>query len=329
MQRSRRDFVKVLLGASAAAMLPARMARAAAREGLVPVRHSTFVMGQMATITAYGAPAQELREAITAAFDALRRVDVLMSVFSQSSDVGRINLAAGRDEVGVDPWTGDLLRSSIAFSQRTGGAFDPTVEPLMRAWGFRDSRATMPTERELEGARDALGVGHLHVSTVQQTCPVALDRESSKIDLGGIAVGFAIDRAVAVMRARGVQCALIDVSGDLYAIGAPPDATGWKVGIVDPRNPERIITECTIRDQALSTSGNYATVVMYNAIKYGHIMNPRDGYPAHEIASATVIAPTALAADALSTGVFVNPAISVPEGSIVLVKNSGDVVRVG
>lgn len=322
---SRRTFVKLLLGGAAAAMLPlpGKARGAQSKEGAV--RHSTFVMGQLATITAFGAPEPVLREAINDAFAALRRVDALMSVFSETSDIGKINAFAGKKEIEVDPWTIEAVTAAIDFAKRTNGVFDPTVEPLMRVWGFREPRSAKPSDREIAIALDAVGIQRLAISPMGPIGLIALATPNAKLDLGGIAVGFAVDRAAACLKSHGVTCALIDVSGDLYAIGAPPDSNGWQVGIVDPLHTDSIITTLTIRDQALCTSGNYESFVEYDAQKFGHVLDLHNGYPAHALSSATVIAPTTIMADALSKPAFVDRGFVLPEGKIVRVTNGGEI----
>ncbi|HET7153465.1 MAG TPA: FAD:protein FMN transferase, partial [Candidatus Kapabacteria bacterium] len=114
--------------------------------------------------------------------------------------------------------------------------------------------------------------------------------------------------------------------GDLYAIGASPGEQGWKVGIVDPLHMDSIITTVTIRDESLTTAGNYENYVVYNAVKYGHVLDPHNGFPAHALASATVISKSATEADAYSTAAFVNPAISSPTCKIIRVTNAGAIV---
>ena len=134
---------------------------------------------------------------------------------------------------------------------------------------------------------------------------VNLTSASTKVDLGGIAVGFAIDRAITILKNYGIESALVNHSGDIYALGSPPDEDAWDVGIVDPLNPENVITSVRICNQALSTSGNYENFVEAEGKTIGHLLDPISGRTASKILSSTVIAPGAIEADALSTGFFV------------------------
>jgi thiamine biosynthesis lipoprotein len=137
------------------------------------------------------------------------------------------------------------------------------------------------------------------------------------LDLGGVAVGYALDRAAAMLRAMGIESALIELSGDYYAIGSPAGSSrGWEIGVLDPRSEGAVLETLYIRNQALSTSGNYANTVVYDARSYGHIFDPSAGYPSDRLLSATVVAPTAFEADAFSTALFVAGDRSIlPEGS--------------
>ncbi len=326
---SRRTFIRVLglatVGAAVGKARGQEMEVRGAPGWMQRVQHSTMVMGQVATITAYHRNADEARAAITEAFGIFRRADELMSVFSTTSDIGRINDSEGRDPVTVDLWTGAVIAEGLKVARATHGMFDPTVEPLMRVWGFREKRKKMPTEREIRAALEALGAEHVQVLGAGDS--VAVKNASVKLDLGGIAVGAAIDRAADAMRTRGIASALIDVSGDLYAIGAPPNTAGWDVGIVDPHNTKKVIAVRTISNEALCTSGNYQNVVIYHAKKYGHIMNTGDGHPAHALASATVIAPRAITADAYCKPAFIDPAFTLDNARILRVMNNGTVAQ--
>src|SRR5208283_1590360 len=128
--------------------------------GIAPIKHSTFVMGQVANVTAYGGDAPLIRTAITEAFNELRKVDALMSVFDENSELSRVNASASRTALHMDPYTIETVRAAMTHARRTGGAFDPTVEPLMRAWGFHAHRDTKPSDKEIAAALDATGVNN-------------------------------------------------------------------------------------------------------------------------------------------------------------------------
>ncbi|MBS1912656.1 MAG: FAD:protein FMN transferase [Bacteroidetes bacterium] len=303
--QSRRTFAKALglaaLGAGAAPLRSWGQILGDHRVQLV--KHSTFVMGQVANVSIVHADQAYARRVITDIFAELRRLDSLMSVYDAGSGVSAVNRSAGREAVPVEDDLRDLLQRCAQVSAATHGALDITVEPLMRLWGFRGGvRTTRPTESDVRSALESVGMERL----VVEGADAGLTREGAAVDLGGVAVGYALDRTAAIARRAGIDSALIELSGDFYAIGAPPDAKhGWEIGIVDPRHEGRIFRSLRIRDQGLSTSGNYESTVVYNAHRYGHIFDPSRGLPADRLLSATVVADTAFVADAYSTAMFV------------------------
>jgi thiamine biosynthesis lipoprotein len=313
---TRRAFVKALGLAAAGAALPGKRMLAAilGDHRLELVRHTTFVMGQVANVTIYHPDAPHARRVVTAIFDELRRLESLMSVFDEGSQLSAINRSAGRDAVAVSSELVELIASAAGIARRTGGALDVTVNPLLELWGFRGAgRSMRPSDREVRSALDAVGIDGVRI----EGRSIGLAREGASIDLGGVAVGYALDRVAAIARREGIASALLELSGDFYAIGAPPESSkGWEIGIEDPRRHDGIRKRLHVADGALSTSGNYASTVVYNAHAYGHIFDPARGFPAERLLSATVTAPTALEADAYSTALFVGGDRRVlPQGS--------------
>ena len=256
------------------------------------------------TIEVFGENTQECERAADEAIKEVKTIDRLMSVFDRKSELSRMNQNAGRSEVHVDKRLIEILQSSLFYNRLTDGVLDVTIEPLMEAWGFRgDEKSSKPTDSELQAAVNAVGSKVISIDTKGSAAGVL--HEGSKLDLGGIAVGYSVDRAVEILRRHGVECALVNHSGDIYALGSPPGEDGWLIGITDPEHTDEVITSLRVRDKAVSTSGNYENFVSFDGLSYGHIMNPRTGEPASDILSTTIISETALEADALSTGVFV------------------------
>jgi thiamine biosynthesis lipoprotein len=171
----------------------------------------------------------------------------------------------------------------------------------MRAWGFRAPRGSEPTRDELAQARDAVRAARVMVNGDRVSLPVA----NTELDLGGIGVGYGLDRAVLRLRARGIDSAFLNVSGDCFALGAPPGRDGWAVDIASPHPGGRIVASTLLRDAALATSANTASVVRYGRAVRGHIMNPETGWPAEALIQVSVIARTGIEADALSTAMLV------------------------
>lgn len=301
---SRRTFLR--LGSSVALGLAAVPAwRILARTApSASVERAAYVMGSIVTVTAYG-DESVCNTAITQAFRSMKAVDALMSVYDPRSPLSALNRSGGLGPVAVPTELTALLQASREFSRTTGGAFDVTVKPLLELYGFLDAPVPrrIPDDRTIAATLDAVGSRHLLIDEAHST--VAFGSPHTRIDLGGIAVGHALDRAGAVLRAHGVESALVNHSGDLLAIGAPPGETGWEVGITDPVRNDELCTSVRIRDEALSTSGNYRNFRRIDHRTFGHIVDPAVGRPSEAALSTTVIAPDATTADALSTATFV------------------------
>ena len=260
------------------------------------VERWSWVMGQTVHVIVFAESDDAGLEACAQALAELRRVEARLSLFDDASDLCELNRHAGRKPMRVEEDLKDVLRAAEGFRAQTGGAFDPAVEPLMRTWGFHRPRRTPPTEREISAARAAVAAAVVR----QDGNVVALPSAHTQLDFGGIAVGYGIDRAVAELRGLGIQRAFLDVSGDCYGLGAPPgEPEGWLVGIAGSSETVRL------RDVGLATSANSVSVIRLGRQLIGHIMNPATGRPVDGRQQMTVLAQTALIADALSTGALV------------------------
>ncbi len=267
-------------------------------------RQSRPAMGTEFTIYLY-APNQETASAqFEAAFEEIERVEEALSNYRASSELSRINRLAASEPVTTDPEVFELLRQSLAYASRSGGAFDITVGPLMRAWGFFRGQGLYPTETDLAAARAAVGYRHVALDSGART--VRFDRPGVELDLGGIGKGYVVDRVAELLRESGANAALINAgSSTLYALGAPPGRAGWRVRVPWPASRERTLSSVLLRDASLSTSGSYEKFFRLGGRQYCHIMNPHTGQPVQGMLQTTVIAPSATDSDVLSTAVFV------------------------
>lgn len=280
----RRKFVRMMGAGLAGALVPSRALWAHERF----VDRWSWVMGQPVHVMVFAESDDAGLEACAQALAELRRVEGRLSLFDDASDLCELNRHAGRKPMRVDQDLKDVLRAAEAFRARTAGAFDPAVEPLMRTWGLHRPRRAPPTEGEISAARAAVAAAVVR----QDGNVVRLPSAHTQLDFGGIAVGYGIDRAVAVLRGLGIQRAFLDVSGDCYGLGAPPgEPEGWLVGIAGSSQSVRL------RDVGLATSANSVS---------GHVMDPATGRPVPGHQQMTVLAQTALIADALSTGALVS-----------------------
>ena len=267
-----------------------------------PYTKETFVMGTKAWVTIAGMSDRDSERAAQAAFREMYRIESVMSTWRPSSEISRLNAESNGKPFTVSHELYSLIDSSLFYSRATSGAFDVTVRPLVRLWGFQGGIARLPSDPEIERAMSLVGYGKVRLDPSRST--IALP-PGMQIDLAGIAKGYAVDRCVAAIARLGVRNALVNIGGNIYAMGAPPGAKGWSIGVRDPEGGLETVGTLVLRDEAVATSGNYENFVEIEGKRYGHIIDPRTGRPVSRVLSVTVVAPTGLESDALSTGLFV------------------------
>jgi thiamine biosynthesis lipoprotein len=241
-----------------------------------------------------------------AALDEVDRLENQLSVFRPESTICRVNADAACRAVAVDADVFELLQRCADLHDATGGAFDITSTSLSRCWGFLERDRRLPAPIEIEAARGPVGFGHVALDAPRRT--VAFDRPGVELNLGAIGKGYALDRAGEVMRSSGVGDALLSAGrSSLLAIGG--QEAGWHVGIVSPGGRgDRPLASVWLRDAALGTSGAGDQFVDVEGVRYGHVIDPRTGWPASGVISASAIAPRAADADALSTAFLIGGA---------------------
>jgi thiamine biosynthesis lipoprotein len=256
------------------------------------------------TIVAYGPDAPTLPPTVEAALDEVDRIDRLMSHYRPESPLSRLNREAADGPLTVEPELFDFVAECLKYSRESGGAFDITVGPLMKAWGFFRGEGRLPGDVELKEVRGKIGYPHVTLGLGERT--IQFDRPGVELDLGGIAKGYAVDRAVSLLRSHGVTAALVSAGGStIYGLGAPPGRHGWEVTIQDPLHTNRIARKTLLRDRALSVSGSYEKSFEVAGVRYGHIMDPRTGRPATDVLSVAVLTGSGTAGDALDDAFFV------------------------
>jgi len=261
-------------------------------------------MGTLFTIYLYAADSRQADADFGMAFDEIDRLDASLSNYRPNSELSRINRSAFREAVTTDPEVFEFLRRSFDYARRTDGAFDITVGPLMRAWGFFRGSGHYPSADELRQARASVGWQKVLLDDAART--VRFQVQGVELDPGGIGKGYAVDQAVSKLRESGVESALVDAgSSTIYALGAPPGKDGWPVQVPRPQDRKQSIATVLLRDNALSTSGNYEKFFKLDGRLYCHIMDPRTGAPVQGVLQTTVIVPQATDSDALSTATFV------------------------
>ncbi len=260
----------------------------------VPAEREIFAMDTLMTLRVWGDDTL-----VSDAVSEINRLDALLSVTNENSEIFALN-RDGEAELSADTY--DLLVKAIAVSRRTDGAFDPTVYPLVVAWGFTKDEQHVPTQEALDAARSLVGYERL-LNRLDVTC-VSFD---GRIDLGGIAKGYTAQRIVDFLRSKGVETAFLSLGGNVQTLGSKPDGEAWVVGIADPDRPSQAIGCLRFSGSlALVTSGGYQRYFDENGVRYHHILDPKTGYPADSgLASVTVLAHDGALADGLSTALFV------------------------
>jgi thiamine biosynthesis lipoprotein len=263
-------------------------------------------MGSTFTIEIYGRDRIAMEAAVDAAFDEVRRLDDVLSNYKRDSVWSEINRTAAQRPVEVSPEMYQLLEQCLEYSRASEGAFDITVGPLMKVWGFYKGSGKLPHRAEVSAALTKVGYRHVRLDANART--VQYDRPGVEIDPGGIGKGYAVDRMVNVLRQKGFQNALVAGSGSsIYGMGTPPaEARGWRIEIKNPWDTSRTAAEIFLKDMSLSTSGSYEKFFRVGGRTYSHLMDPRTGYPAAGAASVSVIAPRTLDSEAWTKPYFVN-----------------------
>lgn len=259
-----------------------------------PVEREIFAMDTVMTVRVWGDETD-----VSAAIAEINRLDASLSVTNEDSEVFALN-RDGEAEFGMDAF--DLLIKAIAVSRRTDGAFDPTVYPLVEAWGFTKDTQAVPSQEEIDAALTLVGYERLEGRT-----DVTYLSFDGKLDFGGIAKGYAAQKVVDLLQSRGVETAFLSLGGNVQTLGSKPDGSRWVVGIADPNEPSQAIA-CLRFDGSLAlvTSGGYQRYFEENGVRYHHILDPKTGYPADsDLVSVTVLSSDGALADGLSTALFV------------------------
>jgi thiamine biosynthesis lipoprotein len=262
-------------------------------------------MGTIFTIDLYVADQATAEQDMDLAFEEIDRLEALLSNYRPSSELSRISREAASAPVVTDPETFRFLERSLYWSRVSNGAFDITVGPLLRAWGFFFHKGRIPSQAELNAVRNKIGWGHIALDPETRTVSFT-NHQPMELDPGSIGKGFAVDSVVKLLRQQGVTSAFISAGGStLYAIGTIPGTAGWPVDIPDPRIPGKTATSILLKDTSLSTGACTEKFFIKNGHRYCHIFDPRSMRPVEGMLQTTVIDPSATDSDALSTVVFV------------------------
>lgn len=271
-----------------------------ARSDIAPVNGSTFAFDTYCSFTVYGDP-----DALALLSEECARYDALLNAYDETSDIARINSAAGAP-VEVDPDTADVISQALAYCEQADGLFDISIGAVSYLWDFDEG--IRPSDDEIAAALPHVNWRGVHVDTERAT--VQLDDPEAKLDLGGIAKGYVADRLVELLRTQtDATAAMISLGGNIALFGTKPDGSPWAIGVRDPNDPGGNTIVGTARldgEGSVVTSGLYERTFELDGVTYWHILDPRTGMPvASDTVSDTVVCPSSTTADALSTTLFV------------------------
>ncbi len=265
---------------------------------LTETKESQILMGTTAEIIVIDEDTPKANESIAAAFEEIKRIEDIMTIYNNESQVGVLNKEGILEN--VEPELAYLINMSGYYSGLSDGAFDITVQPILDLYteSFNELKRA-PTDEEIKETSTLIG----YKGIIINGSTIKLNKKGMKITLGGIAKGYAIDRAIEVLEKKGIKHALVNLGGNMRAIGSKIDEP-WKIALENPRNKGDYITIIDLSDKSVSTSGDYERYFNENK-SFHHIINPKTGYSATDLISVTIITDKALDADALSTTVFV------------------------
>lgn len=278
--------------------------------GLSPNMLTTISHRAMATEFAVmlAASDQHLADAALEAMEKLDEIESQLTVYQSESEISRINRDAFDAPVAVSEPVFGLLKRSVEWSVKTAGGFDITAGPLVRAWGFTERKGQKPTVDQIRKTLESVGYQHLRLDDDRRS--IRFDRPGMEINLGAIGKGFALDVLAAGLIERGLENFLIHGGGSsVLAWGdqSPGQEKGWAVGLSHPTKPKRRLAGLRLHNQALSTSGTGRQFFHHRGKRYGHVIDPRTGFPAGQWLSLTAVDDHATDAEAASTGLFVRP----------------------
>ncbi len=268
----------------------------------VLVKRTQMQMGTLVTITSVASDRRVAQDAVSAGFQEIHRLEALLSTWIATSELSRVNAAAGRDSTVLSRDTMKVLESSLEMARLTEGGFNILVGPAVEAWSVLD-RQQIPSEAVLQAARPLTDLRSLHLNATERTAYLA--KPGMRVDVGGIGKGFAADMAVAAMQKAGATAGVVALSGDIRTFGRLPGGTKFPFGIRHPRREDAVLAFIDLQDEAISTAGDYERYFERDGVRYHHILDPVTLQPARDCQSVTVVARDGLTADGLDTGIFV------------------------
>jgi thiamine biosynthesis lipoprotein len=264
------------------------------------VQKTETIMGTQVSITVVARDRDQGEAAIEAGMAEVRRLDDMMSLYKDSSEITEINRAAGKRPVRVSPEMIEIVEKAAEISLRSGGVFDVTVGPLVVLWQMRLKEGKVPTDGEIAGVRRLVNYRNIIVDKKAST--IFLRREGMIMDLGGMK-GYIADQVADLFKRRGITNALIALAGDIWALGHREDGKPWRIGVQHPREKDRTLAVLELSDRYVCTSGDYERFVIREKKRYHHIIDPRTGMPSTGVISVTLVG---------ERGALIDPLAKVP-----------------
>ena len=260
---------------------------------------TTFAMDTVMTFTVIHEDGDEI---IIDAEQEIRRLENLLSVTVENSDVSKLNAAAGNEAIEMHIDTQVLLQKGKELGEKTGNAFDIAISPVVKAWGFTEAEHSVPSQEKLDTLLPLTDPDDILLDSGK----AYLQKEGMAVDLGGIAKGYASDKVAELLKEKGVASAIVSLGGNVYGVGTKPDGEKWEVALANPLDANDYCGLISIENQAVVTSGGYQRYFEENGKKYHHIIDPATGYPAESgLLSVTIISDSGTEADVLSTALYV------------------------
>ena len=272
------------------------------------IKQTRMIMGTFAEVTIYSHDEKTAGKAIEGALDEMERMDRIMSNYKNDSELSKVNKKATKSPVPCNAELLDVIERSQYYSELSGGAFDITVSPIVSLWGFFSEKGRVPPDKEIEKLLPAVSYKNIVVKKSAETKKsgtVFFKDMKTQIDLGAIGKGYAVDKALEIIKKYKLDNACINLGGNIYVLGTPSGKNAWKIGVQHPRDGNEILGYLELKNEATATSGDYERFFEFNGKRYSHIINPQTGRPVSGTIATTIVAPTGTAVDALSTIVFV------------------------
>jgi thiamine biosynthesis lipoprotein len=293
-----KHFVLVLFLLQRASVLSAAAAE------ILRLEANADAMGSTYSVVLYDEDRNRMESASHDALEEARRLDLLLSNYKPESEWSKVNREASDHPVAVSGELFELLTACVNYSRKSEGAFDITLGPLMKIWGFYKDSGRLPQRDEVKRALEQVGYQNILLNSSRRT--VFFARPGLNLDPGGVGKGYAVDKMAGILKRDGIRSALVSAGGSsIYGLGAPPGEQGWRIQIKDPANELKPVAEATLKDESLSTSGSYEKFFVAEGKTWSHIMDPRTGFPSQGTLSVSVVAPLTLDSEVWAKPYFI------------------------